>query len=144
MEAGSARTLLLSASRVSRRFGSILALGFFSVLMTPTTRNFFVAARRKAEMDIVRICSAVDIYAVESGGRAPETLNLLVTPDENGRTYLKNRTMIPQDPWGHAYGYEPPTSERDYRVFTLGRDGKPGGTGDDADIDNVTIAAKQR
>jgi hypothetical protein len=27
-------------------------------------------------------------------------------------------------------------------VFTLGRDGKVGGSGDDADIDNFTIAAE--
>jgi len=87
--------------------------------------NFFVAARKKAEMDVVSIDSAISNFIVENGGKAPENLEVLVTPDENGRTILKNRTTVPLDPWGNPYGYEPPTSNRDYRVFSYGKDGQP-------------------
>ena len=42
---------------------------------------------------------------------------------------------LPLDPWGHAYVYKMPGDNgRDYTLISLGKDGKPGGTGLDADI----------
>ncbi|MGE5639335.1 MAG: type II secretion system major pseudopilin GspG [Clostridia bacterium] len=46
--------------------------------------------------------------------------------------YLKKG--VPQDPWGHPYLYRTPGAKGDYEVVSLGKDGKPGGTGEDADI----------
>ena len=46
--------------------------------------------------------------------------------------YLKK--AVPADPWGRAYVYRVPGSKGDFDLFSLGRDGKPGGTGEDADI----------
>lgn len=43
--------------------------------------------------------------------------------------YLSN---MPQDPWGNAYVYE--STGNGYSITSLGRDGKPGGEGVDADI----------
>jgi general secretion pathway protein G len=42
--------------------------------------------------------------------------------------------MLPNDPWGHPYVYRVPGSRTEYDLFSLGRDGKPGGSGEDADI----------
>jgi type II secretion system protein G len=108
-------------------------------------RTVFVSHCDKAPRDIASICAAIDSFMRAHDGQAPESLELLVTPDAHGYTYLKHRTVIPTDPWSNPYGYEPPTNNRDYRVFSLGKDGRPGGKGDDADIDNFTIvAAKSR
>jgi general secretion pathway protein G len=42
---------------------------------------------------------------------------------------------LPLDPWGHAYLYKVPGDKgRDYTLTSLGKDGRPGGTGVDADI----------
>ncbi len=42
---------------------------------------------------------------------------------------------LPPDPWGHAYTYKAPGDRgRDYTLSSLGKDGRPGGTGLDADI----------
>jgi general secretion pathway protein G len=46
--------------------------------------------------------------------------------------YLKK--SLPTDPWGNAYVYRIPGERGEYEVFSYGRDGKPGGTGEDADI----------
>ena len=46
--------------------------------------------------------------------------------------YLKK--SLPVDPWGRAYVYRVPGHAGDYEVFSYGRDGKPGGSGEDADI----------
>jgi general secretion pathway protein G len=48
--------------------------------------------------------------------------------------YLKK--SIPPDPWGNAYQYKAPGDHGDYDLFSLGKDGQPGGTGEAADITN--------
>jgi hypothetical protein len=100
--------------------------------------QFSILTRRKAQIDVVSICQAVDNYTVINSGQPPASLEVLVTPDENGKTLLRDCTAIPIDPWGNPYGYEPPSADRGYRVFSLGKDGRLGGKGDDADIDNFT------
>jgi general secretion pathway protein G len=52
-------------------------------------------------------------------------------PQWNG-PYLKK--SVPLDPWGHAYIYRAPGAKGDYEIVSLGRDGQPGGSGEDADI----------
>lgn len=41
---------------------------------------------------------------------------------------------VPPDPWGHPYQYKAPGSKAEFEILSLGRDGKPNGTGEDADI----------
>lgn len=42
---------------------------------------------------------------------------------------------LPLDPWGRAYMYRlPGDAGRDYELTSLGKDGQPGGTGDNADV----------
>ena len=42
---------------------------------------------------------------------------------------------LPTDPWGHAYVYRMPGEQgRDYDMYSLGKDGQRGGTGENADI----------
>jgi general secretion pathway protein G len=43
---------------------------------------------------------------------------------------------VPVDPWGRPYIYKAPGTKGDFDVVSLGRDGRPGGTGEDADIVN--------
>jgi general secretion pathway protein G len=48
--------------------------------------------------------------------------------------YLE-KGVIPKDPWGNEYNYRAPgDAGREYEIFSLGRDGKEGGSGIDADI----------
>ena len=46
--------------------------------------------------------------------------------------YMKK--AVPNDPWGRPYVYQIPGDRAEYTVLSYGRDGKPGGTGEDADI----------
>lgn len=42
---------------------------------------------------------------------------------------------LPQDPWGNPYQYAVPGANgQPFALYTLGADGKPGGSGDDADV----------
>lgn len=53
--------------------------------------------------------------------------------------YLKK--TLPNDPWGRPYVYRVPGEKSDYEIVSYGRDGKPGGTGEDADIGVQTVTA---
>jgi len=65
-----------------------------------------------------------------------EGLDALVTKPSSATTwsgpYLKK--SVPPDPWGRAYVYRTPGEKGEFQLISLGRDGKPGGTGEDADI----------
>jgi general secretion pathway protein G len=41
---------------------------------------------------------------------------------------------VPTDPWGRRYVYRQPGQRGEYELFSYGRDGKPGGTDEGADI----------
>ncbi|HEX6690969.1 MAG TPA: type II secretion system major pseudopilin GspG [Burkholderiales bacterium] len=48
--------------------------------------------------------------------------------------YLKK--ALPADPWGRPYVYKAGGPSGDFQLLSLGRDGKSGGSGEDADITN--------
>jgi general secretion pathway protein G len=50
---------------------------------------------------------------------------------------------VPRDPWGNEYHYDfPSPGHPEPRVISYGADGKPGGEGEDADIEEGTPAPK--
>ena len=51
-----------------------------------------------------------------------------------------DRPEVPLDPWGNPYVYLiPGTRGEPFEVLTYGRDGEPGGTGDDADLSTSSL-----
>jgi general secretion pathway protein G len=118
----------------------IVIIGLLATLVVPNVvRKLFVANVAKAKADIVAIADAITGYAIENGGRFPDSLEVLVQPDSSGHTMLEMDT-VPKDPWGNEYIYEPaPSGSQRFRVISYGKDGTPGGEGDDADIDNIKI-----
>jgi len=46
------------------------------------------------------------------------------------------RKDAPLDPWGRAYVYRFPGERGDFDIVSYGRDGRPGGEGEDQDIGN--------
>jgi len=92
-------------------------------------------AAAKAQIELLG--QALDQMRLDVG-RYPTTqegLNSLVTnpgmPNWEG-PYLKK--ALPNDPWGRAYVYQAPGSHGEYDLYSFGRDGSPGGEGEDADI----------
>jgi len=92
----------------------------------------------KAQIDAFE--KALDLYRLDTG-RYPSTemgLKALVErpPSEakwNG-PYL--RKGVPTDPWGRQFLYRAPGTKGDFDLVSYGRDGAPGGAGEDADISN--------
>jgi general secretion pathway protein G len=52
-----------------------------------------------------------------------------------GKKFLEGTTSVPKDPWGNDYLYSSPGPNGEpYEIKSLGADGQPGGTGENADI----------
>jgi len=92
----------------------------------------------RAQMDALE--KALDQYRLDIG-RYPTTelgLNALVQkpanePKWNG-PYL--RKAVPLDPWGKPYLYKAPGERGDFDLVSYGKDGQPGGSGENADLTN--------
>jgi len=85
--------------------------------------------------DLKALFLAVQHSAHNNHWNYPESLDSLVLPDVNGLTFLGTREL-PLDPWGRSYHYVAPSVSWQWpRIYTRGRDGIPGGEGEDRDID---------
>jgi general secretion pathway protein G len=90
-----------------------------------------------AKAQIELIGQALDQFRLDVG-RYPTTqegLNsLMVNPgiDNWEGAYLKK--ALPMDPWGKPYNYQCPGTHGEYDLFSYGRDGSPGGDGEDKDV----------
>ena len=100
----------------------------------------------KATTDVTAIMQSLTEYGINNQGNFPSSLQPLVTPDTNNNCYLEGYNQkIPRDPWKREYVYERPTPEHPKpHVYSLGADGKRGGSGDDADIDSDRLLASER
>ncbi len=95
---------------------------------------------KTARAQIEGIEKALDQYRIDVG-HYPSTEQGLAAlntkPADEPRwdgPYLKK--ALPNDPWGKPYQYRMPGEHGEVDIFSYGRDGQPGGTGDGADIQN--------
>ena len=104
----------------------------------------------KSEVQVARaqidsLEKALDQYRLDTRHypQALEALNAKPESEANwSGPYLKK--SVPNDPWGRPYVYRVPGAKGEYDLYSLGRDGKPGGTGEDADIGIETQVANNR
>jgi general secretion pathway protein G len=92
----------------------------------------------KAQIDALD--KALDQFRIDVG-RYPtseEGLQALTTAPSGEQNwsgpYLKKG--VPMDPWGRPYVYAQPGTHSDFDLMSYGKDGRPGGTGEDADVTN--------
>ncbi len=92
----------------------------------------------KAQLDALE--KALDQYRLDTG-HYPSTelgLNALLQRPANepkwAGPYL--RKDVPLDPWGKPYVYKMPGEKGDFDLLSYGKDGQPGGTGENADLTN--------
>ncbi len=94
--------------------------------------------RRTAQAQLDALAKALDQYRLDLGSypTTEQGLEVLVSRPANeikwAGPYLTN--TAPPDPWGRPYVYRSPGAKSDYDLLSLGKDGQPGGEGDDADV----------
>jgi general secretion pathway protein G len=97
----------------------------------------------KSEIQVARaqiesIEKALDQFRLDTRHypSAEQGLDALVTKPANepnwSGPYLKK--AVPSDPWGRPYVYRIPGEKSEFQIFSFGKDGKAGGSGEDADL----------
>jgi general secretion pathway protein G len=117
----------------------IVIIGLLAGYVAP--RYFAQEGKSKIQVARAQIDAfekALDQYRLDTG-RYPTT--------EQGLAALNNRPSdepkwsgpylrkaVPNDPWDKPYVYRLPGERGEYDLISLGKDGQPGGTGEDGDI----------
>lgn len=93
---------------------------------------------KTARAQINALEQALDQYRLDVGhypGTEDGLHALFAKPSSEARwegPYLKK--SVPADPWGNPYQYKYPGEHGEYDIFSLGKDGQPGGSDAMADI----------
>lgn len=120
----------------------VVILGILATLVLPKIMGRPDEARAvAAKQDIASVMQALNLYRLDNS-RYPSTeqgLNALITKPTTEPAPTNWKTggyldKMPKDPWGKPYQYLNPGVKGEIDVFSYGADGKPGGTGPDADI----------
>jgi len=120
----------------------VIILGLLAGLVAPKLfgrvgQSKQVAARTQIEL----LGAALDQYSLDMGSY-PTSLDALIRSPGAGNwsgPYLK-KNAIPLDPWGNPYNYKCcPGEHGEYDLWSDGADGRPGGTGENADVASWTI-----
>jgi general secretion pathway protein G len=120
----------------------LVILVLLASVIGPRVISYLGSSRSKtSQIQIESLTTALELFHIDVGRypTATEGLESLVKvagtiPGWNGPYLRKND--VPVDPWGKPYVYASPGKEKAFDLMTLGRDGKEGGTGEDADIRN--------
>jgi general secretion pathway protein G len=92
----------------------------------------------RAQLDALE--KALDQYRLDTGRYPDSELGLKALVQKPAAEpkwagpYL--RKDVPLDPWGKPYVYRIPGEKHEFDLISYGRDGQPGGTGENADLTN--------
>ena len=95
---------------------------------------------KAARMQLDGFEKALEQYRLDTGHYPSSELGLealVVRPASEARwqgPYLKKQ--VPVDPWGNPYIYRLGGPRGEFEILSLGKDGRPGGDGEAADIGN--------
>ncbi len=120
----------------------VVIMGILAALVVPKLMGRADDARIiAAKQDISTLMQGLKLYKLDNQ-RYPTTeqgLQALVQkptsgPPANGWKTGGYIDKLPKDPWGSPYQYLSPGVKGEVDIFSLGADGQPGGSGNDADI----------
>lgn len=101
----------------------MVVIVILGLLATMVARNVIGASDEaratKAQTDVRTIAGAVREYRA-TNGKLPESLEVLSTKDERGRSQLEE---LPKDPWGNDYILRPGDRPTEFEVISMGPDG---------------------
>lgn len=119
-------------------------LGLLVTLAAPRVITLFGNAKTKiAQQSIAQLRQVLEFYKLDMGSypKTDQGLGVLITAPSGAANwhgpYLQDN-RAPTDPWGRPYQFRSPSTRpgHDYDLYTLGSDGQPGGTGENADVFN--------
>lgn len=109
-------------------------------LVAPRAIDYFGRAKTQtAEIQMRQIQGALQLLYIDTGRYPTEAEGLSALVSAPGAMtgwrgpYLTDEAGL-VDPWGRGYLYQSPGQEGPFDIVTEGRDGQPGGSGEDTDI----------
>lgn len=122
---------------------TIAIIATLAAIVAPSLFGNIGEARRGTAKSQIQILSlALDAYRLDNdsfpttqqGLEALRSVPSADPPPNWKGPYL--RQLVPLDPWGRPYVYTSPglSNPNAYDLYTLGKDGKPGGDGEDTDV----------
>ena len=123
----------------------LVVVAIISLLVGYVAPRYFAQVGKSevtaAKSQIDALGKALDQYRLDTGHYPSTEMGLQALnkqpPNEprwNG-PYL--RKSVPPDPWDHPYVYRSPGVQGDYDLSSYGKDGRPGGSGENADMTNI-------
>ncbi len=121
----------------------VIILGILAAIVAPNVIGRVDDAQiTKAKTEIRNLDSSLKFYRLDNFAypTTEQGLEALATKpaDPNIKNWKSGGYIprVPNDPWGNSYLYLNPGTNGEIDIYTLGRDGQPGGEGVDADIGN--------
>jgi len=124
----------------------VIIIGILAAIVAPNVIGRIDDAQiTKAKADIRGYENALKFYRLDNFAypTAEQGLHALVTKpnDPNLKNWKPGGYIdrLTKDPWGNDYLYQNPGNHGEVDIYTLGKDGRPGGEGIDADIGNWNV-----
>ena len=121
----------------------VIIIGILAAIVAPNVMGRVDQAQiTRVHSDISAIESALKFYRLDNFTypTSEQGLEALITrpADPNIHNWKPGGYLdrAPKDPWGNPYLYLNPGNHGEIDIYTLGRDGRPGGEDLDADIGN--------
>jgi general secretion pathway protein G len=122
----------------------ITVIAILASLVTPMVfRNVGDAKATAAKAQIELLGLALDTYRLHNDSYPSTAQGLAaLTAQPAGEPAARDwrgpylKSAVPDDPWGRPYHYQSPGASNSdgYDLVSYGRDGQPGGAGEDADV----------
>lgn len=122
----------------------LIVLALIATLVAPQIFGRASEARGiTAQTQMQLLATALDNYRLDTGSYPTTEQGLQALRERPTRSPVPSnwrgpylRKDVPLDPWGRPYLYTSPGTRNAtaFDLSTLGRDGKPGGSGEDADL----------
>lgn len=121
----------------------VIIIGILAAIVAPNVMSKLDDAQiARVQADLRGLETALNFYKLDnySYPTTDQGLAALVTKpaDPNIRNWQAGGYIprLPKDPWGNQYLYLNPGNHGEVDIYSLGRDGRPGGENEDADIGN--------
>jgi len=125
----------------------VVILGILAAVVVPRIMDQpDKAAVVRAKQDVQGLVTALNLYKLDnfSYPSTQQGLEALVQPP-TGTPPAPNWKQggyldrLQRDPWGNPYQYLSPGRNGEFDVYSLGKDGQPGGDGYNADVGNWNL-----
>ena len=118
----------------------LVILGLLAGLVGPNVMKYVGSSKIEvAKAQLEDLSAGLDLFKLDVGRYPSDTEGLRVLvegndtiPGWNGPYLRKKR--VPLDPWNNSYIYAMPGQDNAYELYSLGADGEPEGSGENADL----------